>query len=101
MNNPWIVLAAIVAVSVVYVLLPVFLAVFARFRAKRRLTCPESGMDVEVGVDAARAGLTGVFGLPRLRVKSCSLWPTRSTCGQGCLSTFEKETPAPVRRPAV
>lgn len=99
MNGPWLVLAAIVGISVVYVLLPVFFSVFAQFRAKRQLRCPETGMDVEVGVDATRAGLTGVFGRPRLRVKSCAFWPERSACGQGCLSAFEEEKPVSLRPP--
>ena len=94
MSAPWILLAAIVAVSVVYVLLPVVGAVLIRYRRTRGLTCPETGVNAEVGVDAKWAALTAAFHHPVLRVKNCSLWPERSGCQQACLGLPEKEKPA-------
>ena len=94
MSALWIVLAAIVALAVAYVLLPVVSAVFVRFRAARELACPETGKDVRVGADAGWAAFTAAFRHPVLRVKNCSLWPTRSGCEQGCLESYEKEKPA-------
>lgn len=85
--SPWIVLAAIAALAVVYVLVPVVGAVFVRFRATRALACPEAGTRAEVAADAGWAAFTAAFRQPILRVKSCSLWPGRSGCGQGCLRT--------------
>ena len=99
MNTPWIVLAAIVAVAVVYVLLPVIVEVFLRFRARRQLTCPETGMDAEVGVDPLVAGFTAAFRHPVLRVKSCSLWPKRAGCGQACLGHLEERKPEALQPP--
>ncbi|MBI4561631.1 MAG: hypothetical protein HY724_06260 [Candidatus Rokubacteria bacterium] len=98
MKAPWIVLAAIAAVAVVYVLLPVIVSTFVRFRAKRRLECPETGASAEVGVDARWAALTSAFRHPLLRVRSCSLWPKREGCGESCLSA-EEEKAEPLRRP--
>ena len=40
MNTPWLLLAAIVGVAVVYVLVPVAVATFLRFRGNQSLTCP-------------------------------------------------------------
>ena len=99
MNAPWIVLTAIVAVAVVYVLLPVVGEAFVRFRVQRRLSCPETGANAEVGVDARRAAFTAAFAHSLLRVKSCSLWPERRGCGQTCLSRFEEEKPERLRPP--
>ncbi len=97
MSAPWILLAAIVAVAVVYVLLPVAVEAFLRFRARRRLTCPETGMNAEVGVDARVAGFTAAFRHSVLRVKSCSLWPKRAGCGRACLANFDERKPEALR----
>jgi len=93
MTAPWILIAALAAVGLVYVLLPVGLEVFFRFRAARRLRCPETGADAEVGVDAGRAAFTALLGRPHLRIERCSLWPERMGCGQACLSHFEEKPP--------
>lgn len=85
MSQPWIVLAAIVAVGVLYVLLPVVAGVYRRYRAPRALRCPETGETAEVGVDARRAALGAAFGEPRLRVARCSRWPERHGCDEACL----------------
>ena len=85
MSAPWIVLAAIVALAVAYVLLPVVSAVFLRFRGTKELACPETGATAKVGADARWAALTAAFRHPVLRVKDCSLWPGRRGCEQNCL----------------
>jgi hypothetical protein len=85
MSAPWIVLAAIVALAVAYVLLPVVGAVFLRFRGTKELACPETGATAKVGADARWAAFTAAFRHPILRVKDCSLWPRRRSCEQNCL----------------
>lgn len=78
---------AIVGLAVVYVLVPVFLQTFRRFRSPKRLPCPVTGGRAAVRIDASRAALADVLaGRPRLRVGNCSLWPERSGCGEGCLT---------------
>lgn len=87
MSQPWVLLAAIVALGAVYVLFPIFLLTFSRFRAPRRLPCPVTGRRAAVRIDAFRAALADALaGRPRLRVGDCSLWPERSGCEQGCLT---------------
>ena len=98
MDAPWVVLTGIVAVAVVYVLLPVVGDVFLRFRARRQITCPETGANAEVGVDARKAALTAAFRHPVLQVKNCSLWPERKGCEQSCLGLLEEETAQPRSR---
>lgn len=95
--NPWVVLAAIVAVALAYVLLPVVLEAFLRFRTKRQLPCPEIGTTAEVGLDARWAAFTSAFRSPLLRVKSCSLWPEKGRCEQDCVAPLEEEAPGPRR----
>lgn len=91
MGQPWDLLVAIVVLALLYVPFPVFLLTYSRFRAARgllsSLLCPQAREQARVTLDASHAGLTGALvGRPRLRVKSCSLWPARRGCGQGCLA---------------
>ncbi len=84
MNAPAVLLGVIV-LTVVYVMLPVGLAVYAIWRRPRRLRCPVTERDTLVGVDAYGAGVAAAFGRSSLRVHECSLWPENSGCGQECL----------------
>ncbi len=86
MSYPWIVILAVVALGLLYVLMPLMADTFRRFRGPRVLTCPDTGGKAEVGIDASRAALTSAFGLPSLQVKSCSLWPEKEQCKQDCLT---------------
>lgn len=101
MSNPWIVLAGIVAVGVIYVLLPVIADVFGRFRRSRQLGCPETNTNAEVTVDAKYAALTSAFRHPLLRVKDCSLWPKRAGCEQSCVSESPEGSGRESARPRV
>ena len=85
-----IIVAAITALAVVYVLIPVAADTYLRYREKRLLRCPATGEEAAVGVDARRAALGSVFARTLLRVRSCSFWPEREQCRQDCL-----ESPAP------
>ncbi len=85
MGNPWILVAAILTLALLYVLAPVVTDAFRRYRSSRLLRCPETGKEAEVGIDASKAALTSAFGPPVLRVKDCSLWPERKDCEQECL----------------
>ncbi len=89
--NPWIVLAGIIALEVVYVALPVALGEFFRYYRRKVLRCPVAGDEAWVLFDARRAGLSAVLGSCSLRVKGCSLWPARYACGRDCLRLPDKE----------
>jgi hypothetical protein len=83
--NPWIVLPAIVALAVVYVMLPTGLLAFFRYRLRKLLRCPRTGEGAQVRFDSGWAGLSAALtGHPSLRVSLCSLWPERSGCGREC-----------------
>jgi hypothetical protein len=86
MNAPLMTLAAIAAVGLLFVVMPVVTDVYLRFRARRTVGCPETGLAAEVQIDARRAAATAIPGPARLRVVACSLWPERAGCAQKCLA---------------
>ena len=86
MTAPWITLIAIAALALIYVVAPIVAGVFFRFRGRRMIRCPETGLMAEVAIDARRAALTAVPGPPRVRVARCSLWPDRKDCEQKCVA---------------
>ena len=89
--NPWTVLTAIAGLAIIYVLLPVALTTFARFRRQQDLRCPESGEEARLLFEPGRAALSACFGRPSLSVRNCSLWPARRGCGQACTGLSESE----------
>ena len=82
---PWTVLIALGALALGYVVGPVMLDAFLRFRRGRIVGCPETGLLAEVGLDARHAARTAVPGPPDVRVVACSLWPERRGCAQRCV----------------
>ncbi len=86
MEIMWILIAAVILLGTFNVLVPLVLHNFTRNRKKRVLRCPETGILVEVGIDAKQAALSLPFGKPLLRVKNCTLWPKRRRCNMECLA---------------
>jgi hypothetical protein len=82
-------IAAIVALVVLYLIVPQIAGAFLRYRGKRVITCPETREPAGVEVDAAHAAFTAMGRFPDLRLKSCSRWPEREDCGQECLLQVE------------
>jgi len=91
MNTALIILLAILAVGVLYVLLPIGLDEYFRLRGPRVVMCPDTQAPVEVDLDAGFGALTALSGRPLLRVQHCERWqdaPSRS-CAQGCLQGID------------
>ena len=65
------------------------LPAWREYRGKKTVTCPESGQSATVEVDAARVARSAWGGVPDVRLKDCSRWPERATCGQDCLLQVE------------
>jgi hypothetical protein len=86
MSHPWIVLFAIAATAILYVLMPIVVSVFAQYRKRRIVRCPETGMTAEIKIDARHAAATAIPGPPEVRVADCSQWPDRKSCDQACLT---------------
>src|ERR1700757_3347125 len=70
----------------------VFVRTYWRLRVARVVTCPENGERAAVEVRAAKSGTTGTTGTfhnSLLRLSSCSRWPERRDCAQGCTPQVE------------
>jgi len=91
MNAPWIVITSIIAVALLYILLPLVTDTFLRFRGKKLPRCPVAGERAVVDLEALRAAITSAFGRVPLKARSCSLWPERKGCAQDCVHLPEIE----------
>ena len=86
MSAPAMMIAMIVAIGVLFVVLPVAMDVYFRFRRPRTVACPETGLAEEVQVDAWHAAVTAVPGPPCMYVAKCTRWAHRAGCKQRCLA---------------
>ncbi len=86
MEKPLLMIAAIAGIGLVYVVLPVMLDAFMRYRKIRRVTCPEEKKTALMNVNAKAAALAAAQGKAQLRVSNCSLWPEKRGCAQRCLA---------------
>ena len=86
MGTPWIILTAIGALALGYVVVPVMVDALLRFRRSRVVRCPETALLARVGLDARHAALTAVPGPPDVRVANCSLWPEKYGCEEKCVA---------------
>jgi len=93
MSSPGTVIFAIVALGVVFVLVPLIIYTIGYYRPSRFLACPETGRPVHVDIDASRAALAAALGRPRLRVRWCTLWPQKKGCAQECVALPEVQQP--------
>ena len=59
------------------------------YRGKRLVTCPETHAAAAVDVAAGEAAVGAFLTEPTLRLKECSRWPERQSCGQECLQQIE------------
>lgn len=84
--NAWTLLLGLAVLAVVFVMLPVGLAVFAYYRHPRPVRCPLAAADAVIRVDARRAGFAAALGSSAVSVTSCTFWPERRRCGQACLA---------------
>jgi len=91
MAAPWITLAAMAALAFGYVVTPIMAEAFFRFRGRRTVRCPETGLTAEVEIDARHAALSAVPGPPKVRVAECSLWPDRAGCEQRCAAQLHHD----------
>jgi hypothetical protein len=85
MNTPLMLMAIIIGLGLFYVVLPVTLDVYRRYRYRKIITCPDTHGLAEVKLKASWAALTAAFGKPIVQVKSCTLWPRKKGCAEGCV----------------
>ena len=85
MNNPLMLIAGIIIVGLLFVVVPVVIDAYHRFRHRKVLTCPETHGPAEVSLDTGRAAFGAAFGKSMLRIRRCSLWPKRLGCEEKCV----------------
>jgi hypothetical protein len=68
----------------------VALRAYRRFRGTRVVTCPETGCGAAVEFDRGHAAMTFAMGETKYRLTSCTQWPEKEGCGQGCVSQIEE-----------
>jgi hypothetical protein len=86
MNTPLLILlAAVIVLGLFYAVLPFALDVYVRFRHQKVVTCPDTRGLAEVKLNARWAAFTAIFRKPVLHVKSCTLWPKKKGCAEGCV----------------
>src|SRR5215470_11462087 len=90
-SSALLVLGGIAVLTIFYVLLPLMLDAYGRFRGKRLVTCPETHHPAAVDLDLKRVALTVATGKGPLRLRQCSRWPERHDCGQECLRQIEAD----------
>ena len=70
---------------------------YYRNRGRQSVVCPDSGQRADVEVDSTFAFMTAWRGQEHTRLQSCSRWPEKGECGQGCLTQLEP-TPENIER---
>ena len=84
--DPRIIIFMVVAIGFFYVIVPVALDAYFRFRGRRTVACPETGLAEGIEIDAWHAAATAVPGPPRIHVAACTAWPRRAGCGERCVA---------------
>jgi len=92
MNSLLLLVLGIVATGLLFVIAPVVIDIYVRYRGGKVLNCPEILGAAEVTLKTHRAALAAAFGNPVLRVKNCSLWPKKMGCAEKCV---KENWPAP------
>jgi len=87
-TNPLLLIAGIVAIGLVFVVIPVFIDAYREFRHRRVVTCPQTHGLAEVSLNSGLAALGAAVGRPVIRVKSCSLWSKRKGCNEKCVGEY-------------
>ena len=88
MNRVLLLIAGVVTLGSYFVIAPVVVDTYRRYRGRKTIICPETGQIVEVNLRAATAGALSAVGKNWVRVKWCSLWPRRKGCAQECVREY-------------
>jgi len=84
------VVAVILAIGLLYVVLPTMAIAYGKYRQDRSVMCPETSKKATVQPDAKHAALMEVLGREdEVRLRDCSRWPERKNCAQLCREQLE------------
>jgi hypothetical protein len=82
--------AIIFVIGLGYVLLPLALEAYFRFRLPQTIACPESLEPASIRLDAFHAATSAALGSTRLAVLDCSRWPERHDCARACTTQMAR-----------
>lgn len=85
MLGVFLLIGGVAALGIYFIVAPMVLATYRRYRGRRTIICPENDQIAEMAIKAGRAGVMAAFGKHDLRVKWCSLWPRRQGCAEECV----------------
>jgi hypothetical protein len=74
---------------VLLVYVGIAIATWRRLRGLRVVSCPETRRPAGVTVDLGHALATAVWEAADVRLASCSCWPERQGCDEGCVPQIE------------
>jgi hypothetical protein len=83
---------SILALGLIYVVVPVALTTYRRFRSPKTVICPETGRGATIRLNAEQAAISATVGTPDLQVRDCANWPERRPCAQDCLAQLDPES---------
>ncbi len=83
------IVAALVAVTALFVVTIPVIRLYRRYSGTRVITCPENHQSAAVEVDAMQAAFPSKD-QAHLRLRDCSRWPEKENCGQECITQIEK-----------
>jgi hypothetical protein len=86
MNAPWVTIAAIAGLAILYILIPVAADTYRNFIRMQVVRCPEIQRLAEVDLDIGYAVRSALVGSPHARVIGCTRWPERKGCLAKCIS---------------
>lgn len=87
MSELTLVFIFVASIALVAVIAPIVRR-YLRSRGSRLVTCPETNKPAAVELDSIQISFSS-SGSKELRLKECSRWPERETCGQQCLRQIE------------
>jgi hypothetical protein len=84
--NATVVIPLLIAIAVVFVVVPVAIAAYRFYRAPRVVRCPRLRAKATVTVDPCQAARAAITGSRTLSATACSLLVARPTCRTECLT---------------
>jgi hypothetical protein len=58
---------------------------FYRLRGQHEVLCPDNGKPATVEIRVLRGAMTSVLDDPEVFVRTCSRWPEKAGCDEGCV----------------
>lgn len=91
MSDPVLVIAGVFLAGMIFVVLPVVISTYLRYRGRKSVVCPQAGKIAGVRLAALPAALGSAIDLVPLRVTACTLWLDRANCAQGCVESLQRQ----------